>query len=157
MKAQIRILESVAVLIIFFILLVIGSSIYFGIQNSKVSKELRVQESVEVLRAGIKLQSLTELDCSFASAHTINCFDLYKLQAFSDLVKEEGIPDFYYSMFGSAVINVSVLFPFEKSFVIYDIHPEKFTSLIKKRMPVLIYDPIHSKYYFGVSELIKYA
>jgi len=155
-QAQMRILESVAVLIVFFILLVIGSSVYFGIQNSRLSKEKIIYENVEALRTLIKLQSLPELDCSFASAHTINCFDLYKLEAFSDLAKKESAQEFYYPLFGDATININVLFPVSLNFTIYDIHPVKFKSFIKKVMPVLFYDPVNSRYYFSVSELIKY-
>jgi len=157
MKAQMRVLESVAVLIVFFILMVIGSSIYFGVQNSRLDKERVAYENAEALRALVKLQSLPELDCSFASAHTINCFDLYKLDAFSELSKSDVVQEFYYPMFGDAVVNIYVVFPQELNFTIYDIHPVEYKSLIRKSMPVLVYDPVQSKYYFGMSELIKYA
>ena len=157
MKAQMRILESVAVLVVFFILLVIGSSIYFGIQNSKLAKEKLVYENVETLRTLIKLQSLPELDCSFASAHTINCFDLYKLEAFSDITKAEYAQEFYYPIFGDATIKIQVLFPVELNFTIYDIRPADYESFIRKTMPVLVYDAVSSRYYFSMSELIKYA
>ena len=152
-----RVLESVAVLVVFFILLVIGSSIYFGIQNSRLSKEKLVYENVEALRTLVKLQALPELDCSFASAHTINCFDLYKLEAFSSLTKTEHAQEFYYPMFGDATIKVNVLYPFDLNFTIYDIHPVEFKSSVRQIMPVLVYDPVSSKYYFSLSELIKYA
>ncbi|RLE48361.1 hypothetical protein DRJ25_00030 [Candidatus Woesearchaeota archaeon] len=156
-KAQMRVLESVAVLIVFFILMVIGSSVYFGMQNSKLKKDRVVFEDSEALRALVKLQSLPELDCSFASAHTINCFDLFKLQAFSNLTKSESAQEFYYPLFGDAVISVKVVFPLERNFTLYDVHPVEFKSLVRKTMPVLVYDPVLSRYYFGLSELIKYA
>jgi hypothetical protein len=156
MKAQMKMLESVAVLIIFFILLIIGSSVYFGIQNSNLLKERRVQNEVDILRDLVKLQSLPELDCSFSSARTVNCFDLFKLQAVSEISDEISFIDFYYPVFGDVSINISVLFPFQKSFIIYDARPERFNSYIKKRLPVLVYNPLNSRYYFAVSELTRY-
>lgn len=152
-----RILESVAVLIVFFILLAISSSVYFGIQNSQLDKERLVFENAEAFRAIVKLQSLPELDCSFASAHTINCFDKYKIKAFSEAIQDESVQEFYFPIFGEATININISGPVEEDFVIYDIKPVKFRSAIKKIMPVLVYDPVTARYYFGLSELVKYA
>ncbi len=156
-KAQMRILESVAVLVIFFILLVIASTIYFKIQNSRMDKERLVFENAETMRTLIKLQSLPELDCSFASAHTINCFDKYKLIAFSDLIKKDAAKEFYYPIFGEATISVNISFPVKENFLIYDSKPSKFRSMIKQMMPVLVYDAVSGKYLFSQSEVSKYV
>ena len=157
MKAQIKMLETVAVLVVFFILLVIGSSVYFGIQNSRVDKERILYEDAEAFRALVKLQSLPELDCSFASARTINCFDLYKLKSFSALKNDTDFMDFYYPIFGDAQIKVNLIYPVNGSFVLYDISSTNYKTMIKKYIPVVVYDSVFSKYYFAVSELIKYA
>lgn len=157
MRAQIRVLESVAVLIIFFIILVIGSSIYFGIQKSNLAKEEFAFENKESLNLLVKVQSLPELDCSFASAHTSNCFDLYKLESFSSIVDEEDAKLFYYSLFGNVKISVSTLFPERLNFTLYDVPLEDYSSMLTKTLPVLVYDPVSSRYYFAISEVVKYA
>ena len=150
-------LESVAVLVVFFILLVISSSVYFGIQNSRVNNERIIYEDAEAFRALVRLQSLPELDCSFASARTINCFDLYKLKSFSQFRDNINFTDFYYPIFGNAEIKINIIYPEVQSFMLYNMSSLKYKAMIKKYIPVVVYDPVSSRYYFGVSELIKYA
>ncbi len=155
-KAQIKMFETVGVLIIFFFLLITGSVFYFKIQASSMEKELDKQIQLRSLESAQLATFLPELDCSFATVQKQNCFDKLKLDIFPDITEANKF--YYFEMFGYATISVKEVFPgtsFERT--IYDKPLEEYSAATKSLIPVLLYDPITKDSAFGVMEVTTYA
>lgn len=158
-KAQIKMFETVGVLVVFFFLLVAGSSFYFYAQESAMKKELAKQAQLRSLQAAQRAMFLPELDCSFVSVQRENCFDKLKLNAFESVAKlRGGVIEEYFGLFGSAIVQVKELYP-TKDFVVtlYYNPPEEYTRASKSFSPVLLYDPVTKDSSFGIMEVTTYA
>ena len=156
-RGQIQMFETIGVLIVFFFLLVAGAAIYFNIQASSLQKELQKQAQSRSLQAAQRAMFLPELDCSFVSVQRENCFDILKLTAFPEVLDEIG-PEAYFRMFGFATINVTEIYPEQKSYpLIYDNPPDEYFRAIKSRSPVILYDPVLETSAFGLMEVTTYS
>jgi len=156
-KAQIKMFETIGVLVVFFFLLIIGSVFYFKIQTSSTERELDKQIQLRSLESAQLATFLPELDCSFASVQKQNCFDKLKLEIFPDITANN--IEYYFSMFGNANITVRQIFPKSDDFeiTIYDRPLEEYSDLTKSLIPVLLYDPVTKDSAFGVMEVTTYA
>ncbi len=116
-KAQIHMTETIAVLFIFFILILFGLIFYAQFQKSafkEKAEELLQKRATETM---LKVLFLPELACSERSLSEDNCFDLAKVQAVADGKLLEGgtgvapeidqeKKDYYFSIFSYATIKV---------------------------------------------------
>ncbi|MDP3640022.1 MAG: hypothetical protein Q8R53_02345 [Nanoarchaeota archaeon] len=136
--------ETIAVLFIFFILILFGLIFYAQFQKSafkEKAEELLQKRATETM---LKVLFLPELACSERSLSEDNCFELAKVQAVVDRKLFEGgtgVPteidqekrDYYFSIFSYATIKVQQLSvdaadENDESYVLYD-HPLlKFTK-----------------------------
>ncbi|HLC97667.1 MAG TPA: hypothetical protein VJC21_02710 [Candidatus Nanoarchaeia archaeon] len=142
-KAQIHMTETIAVLFIFFILILFGLIFYAQFQKSafkEKAEELLQKRATETM---LKVLFLPELICSERSLTEDNCFELAKVQAVVDgnlLEGGRGVDteidqekrDYYFSIFSYATIKVQQLSVAadenDEPYVLYD-HPlPKFTK-----------------------------
>ena len=77
-KAQIQMGESVAILFIFFILVVFGFVFYMNVMRG--SAKVQMEENIQLKAIGIaqKASFLPELQCSEENVRVENCIDLLK-------------------------------------------------------------------------------
>ncbi|MBW3022550.1 hypothetical protein KY308_00410, partial [Candidatus Woesearchaeota archaeon] len=133
-KSQIKIGETVAVLFIFFVLIIMG--IIFWSRYSQSS--LREQQEVDILSQAIKVAQtasfLPELQCSTLEVIKFSCFDLYKIQAMQFILNDNSNPaeteaarQHYFDSFGYANITVYSIYPESESWNIYDFTGGNFT------------------------------
>lgn len=160
-KAQIRMFETMGVLVIFFFLLVAAASFYFQIQKSSLQRELAKQSELRAMQVVQRAMYMSELDCSFASVQKDNCFDKQKLAVLSSHLginpQEDYLVD-YYGMFGLSSIAITQLYPaIESKMLLYKNIPEKYSSKISAQSPVLLYDALSNRYDFGIIEVDVYA
>ncbi|MEM4263654.1 MAG: hypothetical protein QW666_02040, partial [Candidatus Woesearchaeota archaeon] len=102
-KAQIKMFETIGVLVIFFFLLVAAASFYFQIQKSSLQRELDKQVQLRAMQVVQRALHMPELDCSFVNVQKDNCFDLLKMSALSSHLGTNPQEDYlvdYYSIFG---------------------------------------------------------
>ncbi len=158
-KAQIKMFETVGVLIVFFFLLIAGSIFYFNIQKSAFQKELFKQVQLRSLKSAQRAVFMPELDCSFVSVQRENCFDKLKLSALQAILEGDSAEmKNYIGTFGYMNLSVRQIFPANDfSAKIYEYVPEQYTSAMKSQLPVLIYDPVTRDSAFGVMEVTTYA
>jgi len=103
-KAQIGMIETILVLLVFFVLLVLGIFYYSSFRSyevGEIGKELSSQQQ-EVMLASIS--SMPELACD-----NKNCIDATKLLATRKIV--EKYPMYYGSLFNFKTIKVEILYP----------------------------------------------
>jgi len=159
-KAQIKIGESIAVLMIFFILVVVG--IIFWSRYSQV--QLAGQQETSLQSTAISLSQtvtfLSELQCSTLQVIQFSCFDLYKIQAMKYYLMDN--PDvnrtnYYFDVFGFSNITVYSIYPTERSWNVYDFTGGNITGYISTQVPVSILDPINNVFSFGYIDVRVYT
>lgn len=157
-KGQIRMFEMLAVLIVFLLLLSIGSIFYFRLQQSSFAREASRAESLHSLQLFQRALFLPELDCSFVGIQKGNCFDLMKLKYFGELLKSDEVRTDYFDVFGLSKIRVKRVYPDESSwFELYSNAPERFSSKLVSYSTVLLFNASSDVYDFGLVEVSYYA
>ncbi len=159
-KSQIKIGESVAVLMIFFILVIVG--IIFWSRYSQV--QLGEQQETDLLSRAITISQtatfLSELQCSTLEVIQFNCFDIYKIRAMQDLLLNnpaENRTDYYFDIFGFSNITVYSIYPEQKTYNIYDFPGGNITGYVSTQVPVSIQDPIFNQFSFGYIDVRVYT
>ncbi len=157
-KAQIRMFEMLAVLIVFLILLSIGSIFYFRLQHSSIAREIVRAESLRSFQLFQRAIYLPELDCSFSSVQTGNCFDVIKLRKFGELLQSDEFKIDYFDVFGFSTVRVKKVYPFVGDwFVLYSNVPDDYSSKPVSHSTVLLYNASSDVYDFGVVEVSYYV
>jgi len=157
-KAQIRLFESMAVLVVFLLLLGIGSVFYFKLQRASIEREIAKSENLYAMQLYQRALYLPELDCSFVSIQRDNCFDIVKLRFFSELLSREENRISYFDVFGFSKVRVRQVYPSELDwFILYSNIPETYQSKLSSRSSVLLFNASSGNYGFGVVEVDYYA
>lgn len=153
-KAQLKMWTTIAVLIVFFVLLMFGFIFYANVESitlDRAQKEAEARRSIAVAQV---IVNLPELQCSMASGVEKGiCFDLYKALAFKE--KRTSYRTHYYSVFGYANITLRQIEPSGDNITLYDYTGNK-KSFTKGFIPISIYNPINKTFSFGVVEVNSY-
>ena len=155
-KSQIQIGETVAVLFIFFILIVIG--LVFYLRVAKTNLESDIEESQQLNSIGIaqRIMFLPELQCSEDNIIKENCIDELKLNFAAKLMQENQL--YYFDIFEFSDINIGQVYP--ESAVEWNIYSrklEKYTSKFSTNIPLTLYDPVTRRHSFGVLSIETYV
>jgi hypothetical protein len=152
-RAQIRMGETIAVLIIFFFLLILGVTFYVSVQRNRIEShtfEILQQESIMVSQV---VSFLPELQCSSDNIVTDNCYDLYKLGAAENHILSN--TDFYYPFFKYSNIVIYELYPYERNWTLYDNkHPD--SAPYRTWLPISLYNATTKRFSFGVLSIGYY-
>jgi hypothetical protein len=119
-KAQIKMTETIAVLFIFFVLILFGIIFYY--QYQKVSLVEKQQELVaaRAMDTTLKVLFLPELICTKGEAEPEdNCFDMMKLRNVNKTFKEY-LTRYYFNLFSYSRISVTEVYPGNSTFILYD-------------------------------------
>lgn len=159
-KAQIRLFESMAVLVVFLLLLGIGSVFYFKLQRASIEREIIKSENLRSMQLYQRALYLPELDCSFVSVQRNNCFDILKIKFFSEALNAEELRIGYFDVFGFSKVRVKQVYPSESDwFVLYSNVPDDYSSKISSHSSVLLFNATsgsYGSYGFGVVEVDYY-
>lgn len=159
MKAQIKMFETIAVLVVFFFLLGMGLTFYASAQRAEVASLKSRQFEQQAVQTAARSMAMPELDCSYAAVRTPNCFDRNKLDAFGQLVTDVDALTSYATVFGFANITVREVYPGSASWQLFVNAPparqQGGTELVQ--LPVLLHDPQRETNSFGVLEVRVYA
>ncbi len=156
MKAQLKMFETIAVLVVFFFLLAIGIVFYFWAQKSAMTKEKAGIEEQYSFQTALKTLHMPELDCSFLTTQRDNCADSIKAEKFGLLMKDENAIADYFNEFGYSTITITKVYPDDESWIVYNNTGNK-KSRIKTQNPILIYEPEQDRYAFGIIEADVYV
>jgi len=147
-KAQIQIGETIAVLFVFFILIIIGFMFYVKIIKSNI--ELETEELSQLRSVGIsqKIMFLPEVQCSEDNIIIDNCIDILKLDSAQSIMKKNEI--YYYDLLEFSDVSISQIYPNEAKWNLYSRKIEDFNSKFVTNVPISLYDPATRKHGFGV-------
>ena len=150
-KGQIQIFETIAVLIVFFILIAIGFIFYGKVVKNDIEEEADQISQLRSISVAQRAMFLPELQCSEDNVVRENCIDLLKLEA-SSLIIDPDNP-YYFDMFGFSELNVSEIYPESRQYTIYSRKITDYKSKFVTNVPISVYDPATRQYHFGVLTL----
>ncbi len=119
-KGQMQITETIAILFIFFILLLFGLLFYFRYQQAAFLEKQEEALGVRAMETTLKTLFMPELICSRGEAEPEdNCFDVLKLNS-ADAILLKHLDDYYFEIFSYATISVRQVYPEQKEWILYD-------------------------------------
>lgn len=147
-KSQIQIGETIAVLFVFFILIIIGFIFYVKVIKSNI--ELEKEELSQLKSVGIaqRVMFLPEVQCSADNIIIDNCVDIMKLDPAQSLMKQNEI--YYYDLLEYSNVSIVQIYPNEARWNLYSRKTSDFKSKFVTNVPVSIYDPAARKHGFGI-------
>jgi len=156
-QAQIKMWTTIAVLIVFFIILMFGFIFYTQIERIGLEKSQREAEARRSIAVAQVVANLPELQCSLGTVEKGVCFDLYKILAFNTVATGGDAYIHYYNMFGYANITVRQIEPAGDNITIYENIGDK-KSFTAGYIPISLYNATNKgkEFSFGVVEVKSY-
>ena len=166
-KGQLKMFESMGVMIVFFFLLAFGMNFYFYVQESSLQKDMYKFSQMRAVQIAVTAQFMPELDCSYAGDITQKCIDEEKAKAISTITSDQNskLKERLKTVFGYADINISIMNKETKLFDKPDIQlyslPKTDSGYQMFIMPVVVCydrcDPLDSrKYSFALLKVKTY-
>ncbi len=149
--------ETIAVLVVFFFLIVFGVSFYFVMQRSSYNRQVDRNAQLVSVQLSQKISDIPELDCALAGIQIDNCVDKIKLEMFNDKLKEGLSRVEYFRVLGYSKISINEIYPSVQSYELYTNEPGEFIGAYKNWLPVLLYDAVENSFAFAVMEITTYA
>ncbi|MCB9362471.1 hypothetical protein H6504_03465 [Candidatus Woesearchaeota archaeon] len=154
MKAQIKMGETVAIMIVFFLLVAFGLGFYVQVQEHYFEKEQAKILQLKGLQISQKASYLPELQCSVQNIQYDNCFDIDKAEIFFEVVNgSDEKYAHYYDIFGSSTLYLQEVYPNSgKTYMIYDasLPNERGTNTLTSVVPVSLFDGKQNVFSIGV-------
>src|SRR3989338_7140270 len=124
-KSQLQMGEIVAVLVVFFIIVLIGFVVYFSVLRGEIeqrTEEVRDVGSIGVVQAVL---SMPELQCGDNNVVKEKCVDLLKLNASAECASGcfsiiKGNAAGYFDILGFSEIKIKQVYPTASEWIIYD-------------------------------------
>ena len=154
-RAQIQIGETVAVIFVFFVLIVIAFLFYARIIKSNASVESGESSQLASISISQRVMFLPEIQCNQGNVEEIsNCVDLLKLEPAQDTMKKNQL--YYYDFFQFSEINLSQVYPQGATYTLYSKKMENFRDKFVTNVPISLYDSTARTYSFGVLTIETY-
>jgi hypothetical protein len=160
-RGQLKMTETIAILIVFFLLVMFGLIFFTQIQKSSFEQKQVGVASERALSVSLHALFLPELRCSKGDNVPIkDCIDVYKLApAKEEMSKNE---DYYFDLLRFANITVIEQYPCDDSLddcmvILYENVKEDFRRKARTPIPVGLYDPVTKDYRYGVLTIEVYS
>lgn len=151
-NAQVRSMETIGVLFIFFILVVFALIFYAQYQRGAYERARLELVGQRAVASSLRAQFLPELRCSTGNNHFIDdCVDRLRMEGFQQVAAQNR--QFYLQVFGTAKISVTELYPGNHSWTLFNESLAGASRKLTTPTPVSIYDPLSpegSRFSFGV-------
>ncbi len=148
-KAQIKIFETIAVLIVFFFILSIGMIFYAREMEKSQLTELEEGFELQALDVIQLTSNLPELQCSSDNIIIENCFDLAKLKSFAQIYQGQNI-QYYTNVLGKSRVVLNEIYPGSDTWTLHDQKPlddKKWNTMHKSQIPISILDNLDDGQY----------
>ena len=153
-KSQIQMMETIAVLFIFFILVVMGFVFYAKIHKGNLGQQKEESVQLNAIEIAQRASSLPELQCSEDNIVNDNCIDLLKLEAAYGIMLNN--PEYYYDRLLFSKITVKEIYPDNHEWDLYNRPLDKFSDKITTNIPISLFDRIENKNSFGIMAVELY-
>ncbi len=151
-KAQIKLWTTIAILIVFFVILMIGFIFYTQVERISLERSQTEADAARSIAVAQVVVNLPELQCSIGAVEKGICFDLYKVLVFEDISTHHWTH--YYDIFGYADISVKQIEP-TQYWDLYN-NPKKNASYTIGYIPISLYNATNKEFLFGYIEVKSY-
>src|SRR3989338_1321069 len=171
-KSQIQIGETVAVIFVFFILIIIGFVFYARFMKSSIQSEKEELSQLSSIGIAQRIMAMPEMQCSEDIIKEIsNCIYLFKLESAETVVNDEDNQVHYFDLLGFSDIAIKPVYPeasnpngllntLKSSYNPYSnplleagkLKGDKITT----NVPVSLYNPVTRKHGFGIMTIETY-
>jgi len=144
-------LETIAVLFIFFILIMLGIVFYANVIRGNIQIQQEETVQLNAIEVAQRASSLPELQCSEDNIVSDNCIDILKLDSAEGIILAND--HYYYDRFFFSTITIKEIYPDNtRSWRIYNrpLAVDKFSNKIRTDIPISLFDPINNKNSFGM-------
>lgn len=146
-RAQVKLFESIAVLVVFIILLSIGLRFYSGIQEQSIAQARDKFEQLDSVKLSLIISNLPELQCTRRDIRTFTCFDKQKVDTFIEEWQKAENRQHYIGLFDFAEIWIEPVYPpfanAHNSITMYNFTPPSSASIRGSSLtthPFVLYD-----------------
>ena len=155
-KAQMKMGETIAVLLVFFILLFFGIMFYSKMQTNKIRETVQEMEEKESIDVAQQIQFLPELKCTFSDVTRSLCIDYLKAKSFANISKDNTA--YYQSIFGSTKIEYAEVYPELTNYTLIYEGPTS-NQYLTTFMPISLFHPIPypGRYKIGLLRIKYYT
>lgn len=137
-KSQIRMGESIAVMFVFFLLLVAGFIFYSKIERRNIIIEKEEADELKAIEIAQIVSFLPETQCIKENVQVYNCLDILKLEALKGVIEENRL--YYYDLLQNSNITVKQIYPDStSSWIIYN-NSRNWTKKISTQIPVSLFN-----------------
>ena len=139
-KAQVQMGETIAILVVFFFLIVIGLVFYVNIAKTKLASDKEENEQLDTINVVKRVLSLPEVQCSRQNIAEESCMDSLKLAAAQDTIPLQS--ESYFDFFGYSKITITQIYPAASSYTLYDRSLPNPLSKSVTNTPISLYNPL---------------
>ena len=153
-KAQVQIGETIAVLFVFFILIIIGFIFYVKVIKGNIETETEELSQLRSVGIAQRVMFLPELQCSEDNIIIDNCVDKLKLDSAQNIMKENEIH--YFDLLEFSEVSITQIYPDATNYPnrgkwpIYSRKVVDYKNKFVTNVPISIYDPLTRKNSFGI-------
>jgi hypothetical protein len=162
-RSQIRLFESIAVLLIFVFFVAIGIRFYSNAQIRSLNEAATEFSELDAVKTTLVLSTMPEIACSFQGITDVGCLDLYKIISWEAIMSDPtkmGFLEHYIPLLGLSEITIEELYPHNRSWIIYNSSLGNFSIRVvgetRLQIPTTIFDPVTQKNSFGVLRVKTY-
>ncbi|HLC60948.1 MAG TPA: hypothetical protein VJJ52_05980 [Candidatus Nanoarchaeia archaeon] len=141
-KAQIQIFETIAVLVVFFMLLGIGFIFYTKVISSNIESDTAEISQSKSISIAQRVMFLPEIQCSEDSVPKENCIDTLKLDSAISVINKPENSLYYYDLFEFSDISIKEIYPSSGAAIqLYSKFTTDYKNKFQTNIPVALYDP----------------
>lgn len=164
-KAQMKMMENVAVMIIFFMLLSLGFIFYGKIGGHSAKQDIEKYVQQQAVKLAKVVAALPEVRCSEENVPVQDCFDLLRVEETALKTKDLNTQRYYFEILGYSRVAIEEKYPGNGIIEVYDNQPnlaqaasiEEITfNYIPIYIPITLFNATTNQYSFGVLEVGTY-
>ncbi len=164
-KAQIQMMETVFVLLIFLVFVGFGLIFFFNYSSKNIKQKTHELATLDAIKIALLAQNAPEFVCTSKMYIDTTCFEKEKLVAFQSLLllPNSYMNTFYFDLFGYSKITVTKIYPkpqpgfSPERFELYKRVKPNWKSNSSFLMPVGLYDSVRDKVELGVLQVEVYS
>lgn len=147
-KSQIQMGETIAVVFVFFILVIVGLIFYVKVQKGQLETEKEELSQLRSVAIAQRIMFLPELQCSEDNIVSDNCIDMLKLDTAQKVMRDNQL--YYYDLLEFTDISILEIYPGNSTWKLYSRRIEDFSSKYITNIPISLYDPAIRQNRFGI-------
>ena len=159
-KSQIQIFETIAVLVVFFILLGVGFIFYAKVIKSNIESDTAEISQGKSVSIAQRVMFLPEIQCSEDNVPKEDCIDTLKLDSAISVINKPENSLYYYDLFEFSRITIWEIYPnpgAPANTLYTRPAPSDYNNQFKTKVPVTLYDPAIKTKKFGIIEIVTYT